>query len=139
MVEVSLNLLWLSIAVASVVGWATTRHRLSGKHRRQLSREIFGLAIAMALLWVPISLTDNLHPVILQAEDGGVTKRIAKLCACAQSPLHHASIPPPLAFFQPNRPAFTLNLLYLLARHPSSSLPVTLTRTLLSDRAPPSL
>ena len=139
MVEVALNLFWLLIVLASVVAWARSRHRLLSERRRQLSAEIFGLAIAMMLLWAPVSLTDNLHPVIFQAEDGGVTKRIAKWCGCAQSLSHHGSIPPPLAFLQTNRPAFTLNILRLLVRRPSASLLITLTGNLLSNRAPPSL
>jgi|SRR5579875_1798444 len=139
MVEVGLNLLWLLIVAGSVANWAYTRHSLVSKRRRQLSSEIFGLAMAMALLWAPISLTDNLHPAMIQAEDGGVTRRIAKSCASAQLSLHHGSIPPPLAFFQTKRSAITLNLVYLLARHLSSALPVSLARTLVSNRAPPSL
>ena len=139
MVEVALNLFWLLIVLASVVAWARSRHRLLSERRRQLSAEIFGLAIAMMLLWAPVSLTDNLHPVIFQAEDGGVTKRIARLCARTQLPNHQGRVPPPPAFFPIRQPAFTLNILRLLVRRPSASLLITLTGNLLSNRAPPSL
>jgi hypothetical protein len=138
MIEVGLNLLWLLIVVASVATWACTRHRLVSKPRRQLSGELFGLAMAMALLWVPISVTDNFHPAILQAEDGGVTKRIAKSCARAHLLNHHGSTPP-LAFFQSDRPALTLNLVSFLARYSSASLFITLPGNPPSNRAPPTL
>jgi hypothetical protein len=139
MAEVGLNLLWLLVVAASVVGWTRTRHRLSGGRRRQLSSEVFALGMALAILWIPISITDNLHPAVFQAEDAGNTKRITKSCGRSLAVSSHGAIPPLLALLVSARPDPNLTVVCLLPVPRSASWIVRRAGNPLSSRAPPSL
>ncbi len=85
--ELSLNLLWLLLAVASfaLVGRGRGNRTLAGWHSW---RRTFSLACALVILFPVISVTDDLHAEQAVMEDSNPTKRIGKSCSAPGAALN---------------------------------------------------
>jgi len=89
--ELSLNLLWLLLAVASFAFlWRGGDNRnLAGWHSL---RQILSLACALVIFFPVISLTDDLHAAQVVMEDSNPAKRIAKSTGAPGATLHLTSL-----------------------------------------------
>jgi hypothetical protein len=92
--ELSLNLLWLLLAVASCAFlWRGGDNRNLG--RWHSLRQILSLACALVIVFPVISLTDDLHAAQVVMEDSIPSKRLSKSSAApgAASDIYRSSPP----------------------------------------------
>lgn len=90
-VETFLNLIWLVIALGAIGVW---RYRWLPGRRGPRSRalpEFIALICALALLFPSISLTDDLHPVIVAVDAASGKRNGASLLARTSQPSHAAT------------------------------------------------
>src|SRR5215469_1191017 len=73
--ELLLNLLWLAIAIASLLAF----FRLGSADRRQFRLGLGALLCVLTLLLPAISITDDLHFETFANEDSNPTKRLVKI------------------------------------------------------------
>jgi hypothetical protein len=74
--ELSCNLLWLLIALASFAWWRrVVGIRRGARSRVRKALPLVALVCALAILFPTISVTDNLHPKLFVAEDGASSRR----------------------------------------------------------------
>ena len=87
--ELTLNLVWTIIAVAS---YALLFRHLSrrAEHARNPSRSqcVVALACVLAILFPIISLSDDLHEIQATAEEASSSVLVIKKCAANHSPNH---------------------------------------------------
>lgn len=89
-VETFLNLIWLVIALGALGVW---RYRWLPSRLAPRSRalpDFVALICALALLFPSISLTDDLHPVIVAVDAASGKRNGASLLARASQPSHAA-------------------------------------------------
>lgn len=77
--ELFLNLLWLSLVVGAFVSVLRARRHVSQTQR--LLPALGALLCVAALLFPPISITDDLHFDAFAIEDSSATKRVANAVA----------------------------------------------------------
>jgi hypothetical protein len=80
--ELFLNLLWLTLALAALVVWRV-RNRDHGSS--ELRREGVAMLFVLVLMFFVISMTDDLHQEIILAEDCSFVRRQTVYVA----PSHH--------------------------------------------------
>jgi hypothetical protein len=80
--ELFLNFLWLTLAVAALVVWRVRNRDHGGA---ELRREGVALLFVLVLMFFAISMTDDLHQEIILAEDCSFVRRQTAYVA----PSHH--------------------------------------------------
>jgi hypothetical protein len=124
--ELTLNLVWLVISIASVAfGIRRVSALAPGPERRRFAVDVsFALLFVLLLLFPVISITDDLHWDSVTAEEWSATKRGPSLSA-ARSIQHH-STPTAAALIVPILLGVLLVLLYGVDSEPAFFAPAIL-------------
>ncbi len=87
LMELLLNLAWLTIAVASyaVLGWRLTCNSAKASSRCRI-QSIIALSWVLAILLPVISLTDDLHEMEATLEDASSARLVIKQCGVPHLP-----------------------------------------------------
>jgi len=135
--ELSLNLLWLLLAIASFAFFLRSGDRQSLACSHSL-RRILALACALVIFFPIISLTDDLHAAQVVMEDSNPVKRMSKSSGApgAASNPGRSSLPF-MVVAAGLLPAQSLRLLGLTATQ-QTPLPVAAPAGRPNPRAPPS-
>lgn len=137
MLEATLNLLWLSVALAAFGCFRSQRRALSAAARRRFGRLYGRLALgcALVLLFPVLSITDELHaqPAVM-AGSSRVARKLQKAVPGKQDCGNHAAVP---AATRPENPVCSpISFLgKIVPQQTRLRLPVV--RQTSRDRAPP--
>jgi hypothetical protein len=87
--ELTLNLVWVCVAIAGVFAQIVMRSRASAPADRQANnwRKIVAMVCALVILFFVISMTDDLHDQALLLEE----RRLSRVAAGAGTRAHSAS------------------------------------------------
>src|SRR5215471_8358387 len=98
--ELTLNLVWVCVAVAAVVSLITTLLRSGAQLQRPASygRKVVAMGCALVILFFVISMTDDLHNQQVLVEDRK-SARIAAATAAAANPASPKPLPTHLLLF----------------------------------------
>lgn len=137
--ELTLNLVWLGVAIAAVLVLMASLSSNGARLREPASyvRKVIAMGCALVILFFVISMTDDLHDQQVMIEE----KQVSRIAASTEAaPNTDSAKPTPIGFFVFSPPpAFSLST-FAVRRGIETSvfrLPAAVERVTLCGRAPP--
>jgi len=136
--ELTLNLVWVGVAIAGIVLQWITLSRASRSSDRSAStrQKIVAMACALVILFFVISMTDDLHDQQVMIEE----RRATRIAPGTETPNTESARATPIGFFVVSPPpAFSFRTLSVRRGIETSEfrLPAAIDREAVRGRAPP--
>ena len=137
--ELTLNLIWVCVAIAAVLSLFTTLLSSGAQLRRpeSYSRKVIAMGCALVILFFVISMTDDLHNQQVLVEERKGSRIAAVMGAAAHSASARAIPTDFLLFFPPEALSLTLPGLGGLLEPPESLFAAVIESASICGRAPP--